>query len=745
MFTTIVILLVVLIFVRYGVPFIFIAIAGTIIKDDALARQNKQNITSARNNGYSFSALHVIERLLIYTDMFCLGVIIFFPMISAPFALGLFVIVFIQIFECIAAMKNGSAYTWVFASMFKSRIGQSGVYNNTINGNVGGLFKRNNGYNSGYNRNNGYNSMNHRNSSNYINSYNGINNRNTAGRNNYDGRNKNLNGAMIPVDAIPIENSKTCFLTVNGVIQYTRNDRQYSVKCVNVSDDVNTTIYMVQGNDIIDTLCKELRGVKPTIVVSSGKMSTKLFINSLGNVIGTMYPDSMSIIMSSFNGYVIKQADTDYYVCEFKDSKNYYISTIYILNDGYAFKSVSDKSLIEILLDKEFNPIQDVDKCKEESGIDIVSGIKDAFGSIPNKTALKIKAKELLHVLPAGIGKDGVYNDGTVDVMCEFGELVVIEEYIEAPAVQSVIVCKLLPAVNINDVIKRIGDGWSDADLDTMLDDMLNTIKDVSGAKCINHWITDDKNIYYLSVVYNTCDELTVEVLSRLHNICKSTLIKDGVSNTNNLGYRYVVCSADNNKLINNRNSDEQSYYNINTISTSPNIFMKKLNVLGSEVNSFRIISKLTGLTFRASVLGTVSYDKDSDGTLCYASRVYIPKSVIFDWEREKVVMINKIKSTTASPAKLRDTLKKAYSVGVSAKYAPIFAIMIEDDNDMQSVNFLYTDEVDCINIDKCMFDTPLMAYICYDRLEKYLLDQIVDKEIKVVMFKKKKENKNNG
>ena len=83
---------------------------------------------------------------------------------------------------------------------------------------------------------------------------------------------------------------------------------------------------------------------------------------------------------------------------------------------------------------------------------------------------------------------------------------------------------KLIPAMNVDDIMRRIGDGWTDSNLGGMIDDACITIMQQIEAKesqCLNYWLTDDKDVYYLSFVFNGNESADSALSYKIYNLCK--------------------------------------------------------------------------------------------------------------------------------------------------------------------------------------------------------------------------------
>lgn len=781
-------------FCRYLLPMIILSIAGAISRNDEMTNANKQNITAARSNGYQFSALHIIERILIYVDMVCVFVCLFFTKICLPFALALFVILFIQVFECVFALKNGSAYTWIYVSMFGRRGNQSsgGMYTNNMYGNVNrrGLFGRNNqGYNNGYNGyNSGYNG--------YNNGYNQpYNNQNGYGYNNqmpygqqnnsmFNRQNRNQNNGLLngqageigingkrPADGNiqgwpvwSVNGSKKCFITEKGMIIYKLN-KMSSLTGKNISDDTSCLIYEFVGESV-EEICKTIPKVSPVLMVNkNGSITNRLYVTDSGRVCESAFENiKYPPIKELENGIAIKNPETDYYVAERYTKSNVVLSTITVTEEGYEFITLNDnKQLEKYKLNKEFEvltvngkSIHDEPKEKKEDDVEVVgasgeddesesvsiiTGLKEAVSNLPSKSSLKVTVQNLAKVKLAGFGNDGVYNDGTVDVMCEFGELMIIDEKSGTPWIQAIVLSKLIPAMNVDDIMRRIGDWWTDSNLGGMIDDACITIMQQIEAKesqCLNYWLTDDKDVYYLSFVFNGNESADSALSYKIYNLCKRMFLKVNITVDDNVGYRCSMYSADTKKFVKEgEDVDGQKYFNINPINTTPELFNKYLARVENGAEQFKRVSMFTGLSFKARVLGCMSYQ--GGNRFGYCCKTYLNKSFIFDWERNKSITKTKVKSSVTTPAKLRDILNSTINDKFYDKYAPIFAISYDSEDDVAETNFLFgTSEYSKDELYNALFNTPLVTYACYDRLDNYLLDSSRDKNVYIILFKKK-------
>lgn len=787
MLVTIVVIIIAVVFCRYLLPMVILSIAGAISKNDEMTQQNKQNITATRSNGYQFSALHIIERLMIYADMICVGICLFFPKICFPFVIALLVLIVIQIFECVFALKTGTAYTWIYASMFGRRGNNAGgMYSASINGNMRrpGLFGRNNQYNNGYNQsygginqgygyNNqsyGYNNNGYGYNSNQNYSAGSIGNRNIRNQNlNTRGNNlfgnqaiDSVNGKRQPDGNIQgwpvwsVNGSKKCYITDKGRMIY-RDTHMTSFDGKNVSDDSSMLIFEFVGDTQVETVCKVLSKVKSTTIINAkGVCSKRLYVTDSGEICETPFSDTKYPKCGEIeNGIVFKNPDTDYYVAERCTKSGMVISTLSKTENGYSFVSVNNGITEKYEVSEDFNLISingnKVESIKEESSdveededtVSIIGGIKEVFESLPSRSALKVKVQNLANVKLAGFGNDGVYNDGTVDVMCEFGELMIIEEKAYLPTLQSLVLSKLIPALDIDDIMRRIGDGWSDSTLGKMLDDACSTIKQQVEAKesqCINYWITDDKDVYYLSFVFNGDENLDDSAINSTYSIAKKAFLKLNITVDKEVGYRCSTYNADKTKFS-KTDDNKQTYFNINPINTTPDLFGEYLIKVDNAAEMFKTAAKFTGLTFKVRVLNCMSFKNNGkDGYCC---KTYLSKSFLFDWERNKSIVKNKLRSSITTPAKMRDLLNNSVKSNFYEKFSPVFAIAYGTDGDTMEVNFLFgTGEYNKDELYDSIFNTPLITYSCYDRLDNYLLDSSRDKDVYVILFKNK-ENKN--
>lgn len=785
MLVTIILIIVTIIFCRYVLPLIILSIAGTISKNDEMTQANKQNITSSRTNGYQFSALHIIERLMIYADMLCICILLFFPKICLPFVIALFVLIVIQLFECVFALKSGNAYTWIYASMFGRRGNMNssgGMYSGNINGTLRrpGLFGRNNQYGAGYNNQQygygsqqyGYNNQQYG----YGNQQYGYNRQQYGNVNSGIGgvgRQKNILGSNnIPltgkkepdgnIQGWPVWSvggSKKCFITEKGMIIYKLKGTMQSVTGKNISDDTSQLLFEFVTN--VDDICSTVSKTLPVLMVNkNGVITKRLYVTDEGVILQSPFPiDKYPAIKEIADGILIKNPDDDYYVAERDTDDGIVISTLEKIETGYQFKSVINGKLEQYKLTEEFDlisingkKINDIVESSENSSevdnftededdtTSLVGGIKEVFNSLPSRSALKVKVQNLANVKLAGFGNDGVYNDGTVDVMCEFGELMIVEEKSYKPTLQALVLSKLIPALNVNDIMSRIGDGWTDSTLGKMLDDACQTIKQQAEAKesqCINYWITDDKDVFYLSFVFNGKERLDDLAISTTYSLAKKAFLKLNITTDKEIGYRCSTYNADLRKFKDN--DETQNYFAINPINTTPDLFDKYLSSVGNAAEQFKRVAVFTGLTFKARVLSCVCYTKESSNRIGYCCKTYLNKSFLFDWERNKAVTKNKLRSSITTPAKLRDLLNGCVKGNFYEKYAPVFAIAYATDGDTMEVNFLFgTAEYTKEELNDIIFNTPLVTYSCYDRLDNYLLDSTRDKDVYVILFKKK-------
>lgn len=770
MLVTIILIIIAIVFCRYILPLFILSIAGALSKNDEMTQANRQNITSARTNGYQFSALHIIERLMIYADMLCICICLFFPRICFPFAVALLVLLIIQLFECVFAIKSGSAYTWIYASMFGRRNGagsSSGMYSGNINGTLRGpgLFGRNNQQQYGYNQQQyGYNQQQYG-----YNQQQYGNNRNNQ-KNLLGGKNVSLSGKREPDGNIQgwpvwsVNGSKKCFITEKGMIIYKLKVEMKSVNGKNISDDPNQTIFefVTDAEDIYSTISKAL---PVSMVNKNGVITKRLYVTDEGVMLQSPFPsDKYPSINEVADGILIKNPDDNYYVAERETEYGIVISTLEKIETGYQFKSAVNGRLEQYKLTDEFElisingksvndavkatdsseeEVNDVVESENEEAVSLVTGIKEVFQSLPSKSSLKVKVQNLANVKLAGFGNDGVYNDGTVDVMCEFGELMVVEEKSYKPTLQSLVLSKLIPALNVSDIMSRIGDGWTDSTLGGLLDDACSTIKQQAEAKesqCINYWITDDKDVFYLSFVFSGEEQLDDLAISTTYSLAKKAFLKLNITTDKQIGYRCSTYSADLTKF---KNDDEnQNYFNINPMNTTPDLFDRYLATINNPAEQFKRVAGFTGLTFKARVLSCVSYNKGDSNRYGFCCKTYLNKSFIFDWERNKAITKNKVRSSITTPAKLRDLLNGCVKENFYEKYAPVFAIGYDTDGDTMEVNFLFgTAEYSKEDLNEAIFNTPLVTYACYDRLDNYLLDNTKDKDVHVILFKKKKEN----
>ena len=125
----------------------------------------------------------------------------------------------------------------------------------------------------------------------------------------------------------------------------------------------------------------------------------------------------------------------------------------------------------------------------------------------------------------------------------------------------------------------------------------------------------------------------TVDVYKRqIYNLCKRMFLKVNITVDDNVGYRCSMYSADTKKFVKEgEDVDGQKYFNINPINTTPELFNKYLARVENGAEQFKRVSMFTGLSFKARVLGCMSYQ--GGNRFGYCCKTYLNKSFIFDWD----------------------------------------------------------------------------------------------------------------
>ena len=145
---------------------------------------------------------------------------------------------------------------------------------------------------------------------------------------------------------------------------------------------------------------------------------------------------------------------------------------------------------------------------------------------------------------------------GTCDVMCELGELMIKWRGDMKPHVVDAFISKLIPITTMNSVLNRIGNDWVDTTMQNLIQDMAQAVEDdvnMNLSNCLNYWINTDKDIYYMSIVYNGATGDQTSFSTQLYNMLVSKFGHIGISMGEEIGYKSSCYPADTKRFGNSR------------------------------------------------------------------------------------------------------------------------------------------------------------------------------------------------
>lgn len=206
--------------------------------------------------------------------------------------------------------------------------------------------------------------------------------------------------------------------------------------------------------------------------------------------------------------------------------------------------------------------------------------------------ALKAKPEEIARAIKnRGMVKDGVYNTGVVDLMCQYGELRCCAYGMQLPVIQALYVGHLIASYAINNIIDKISSNWNeDVPAEKVHFSIVDDIESILGQQetaIVNSWIVKDDRAYYMSIVLDLRDEdLAKSQLMLLKRTLMGVIVNNmQISMQDEVCYITNIIEADKDKLIGDGYDDAapERYYKINYIETVPNIFKKQFVSMQNE------------------------------------------------------------------------------------------------------------------------------------------------------------------
>jgi len=349
-----------------------------------------------------------------------------------------------------------------------------------------------------------------------------------------------------------------------------------------------------------------------------------------------------------------------------------------------------------------------------------------------------IKSKINLNVVKTGINKDGIYNNGTFDLMCRFGEIQFAQAISCKPFIQSIVAGKLIHSKTAVDVINRIGDNWKDIKVGAAalhFDNYLTNLIATQESGEWNIWLTDDESVWFISIAYLSVADTGMHVenstRARIQRMISSVLNSFYMRPDTLLGYWDTVNPIDHTKVKNTIDTQiyVQEYYKLNPATLSPTMFgvytEKAMGDLSIVKNA--LLSRAP-VDIKMTIKDVVKLKFTGNEELS----IYAARAVLSPYEYEQIrlnsnVLIVRVEDSYA-PAKLRDIYLKAQNLPASD-----FIGIVVPCEGIYEFNFITANKkLSCATFAQAALNTILSPYIHY-RIGKY----VVTKECDVVMFKK--------
>lgn len=215
--------------------------------------------------------------------------------------------------------------------------------------------------------------------------------------------------------------------------------------------------------------------------------------------------------------------------------------------------------------------------------------------SVTGLKAIKQAITKETPIQNASMVKDGVYNTGAVDIMCQFGELrcSMFEE--ELPIIQALYVGRLVASYAINDILDKISSEWTeDVAAENVIKMIHSDLTDMNGqldSVVMNVWVVKDEDAFYLSIVVKYGEEKdTAMALASIRQMLMKAFVGIlGLSMEDKVCYIRNISAADPKKLVAvdsekimrdheevNEVKEVRSYYSISMFDALPSIFQRK-------------------------------------------------------------------------------------------------------------------------------------------------------------------------
>lgn len=787
MFLSLILIVVFNVAIRYGLPFLIVTVAGSIAGVD-LSSQNRSNMIASSNN-YQFSGVHILERVFIYFDMLAITIILFFPRISGMFVLGLMLCIVVSIFEAVFSVRRGNAYTWVFkrSSLFGKR-NQSNKNNKSkfVNSNPGAGNRSilpSQQYNQQqYNMNQGYrNNVQQMAMTTHVD-----NNRVITSSRELVSRPADTTINNQPVWSV--NGSDKVFIMSGGdIVIVGNNNNLHSYQTTKLtSNNEPVSIYRLSNSFAVDQIVSIVK-CKPTMYQSKSKDSKWLFISDTGMLLYTpfitneckcLYQDEnyrvvnedvtakeiipvveetildkrgsikeFNIYQSAMIGNVLmfKRDGSNAYQCKLTSDYKIDYGSNEVVNQSDEVNNTREE-VNDIKVESIAPDIDCIEYEKEdtsEEAVSVITAMKDVFAKIPDRNSLKVKANTLLNRKLPGLGNDGVYNDGTCDVMCELGELMIKWRGDMKPHVVDAFISKLIPITTMNNVLNRIGNDWVDTTMQNLIQDMAQAVEDdvnMNLSNCLNYWINTDKDIYYVSIVYNGATGDQTSFSTQLYNMMASKFGHIGISLGEEIGYKSSCYPADTKRFENNK------YYVFQEINATYDVFKDLLTEENPGIEVHKAIVQEVGMALRCT--RKICYSRGSGYKKAYCYTTELEKHYIKDWAKAGYCHIIKMNNNILTASKIRDAIYDTIADdNYFDDYAPVLLVAFENTKDddkssMLDASFLYMRTKSKEELYKYLLNTSLLTAACHTKTGTYLLGSDVFGKIYICLFKRNNKNK---
>lgn len=315
-------------------------------------------------------------------------------------------------------------------------------------------------------------------------------------------------------------------------------------------------------------------------------------------------------------------------------------------NNGELKYVVSEYGDLTLYSQTQSEEMQSLDTAVIEEAEEVeqltLADLKSAYETTVSKAkVLKLSAEmKMQRVKNKGLINDGVYNDGTVDLMCMFGELRCMTFVSAKPMLQDFFLGKLRAAYAFNDLLDKIGANWVEDveakdcfnDITKLIDDALENKQD----SIINVWIATNEEAYYLSLVINAAEDNISSCIEIRTLFVDALYTNAGIRNTTVVSYYCSVSSADSSKF--NTNND-QHYYKLNLTDASFEIVANATKAPELLRDEALKLFKTAGVRFALAEMTGDTYGSE-DATLFKCKSTRNPLGELVDAGRAKELIL---------------------------------------------------------------------------------------------------------